>query len=577
MPSSLTHTPADALAATGVPAGWLGELHSIQPIAYAVLLLASVAGLGLTLGKFKIRGIGLGVAGVLFVGLLFGHLQSGIERSVLEFGRDFGLVLFVYTIGLQAGPGFFTSLRREGLPLNLMAAAIVLLGAGCAVGIAFLWKIDLAAAVGLFSGATTNTPSLGAAQQALKALPLDDASRRELPALAYAVAYPFGILGIIFSMILFRALFRVNLENEARAFGDAHRNGAEPLERLAILVENENLNGVAIREIPGRSELGILISRILFLGEESVQTARGDMPVHVGDTLLAVGTATQLRKFLLITGRESSFDLMKAPGEVTFRRVVVTRREALGKTLREIGFDQAFGVSVTRLTRAGLEMPASGRMTLQFGDVLQVVGREADIARAALEVGNSSKALNQTNFVAVFVGIAVGVLLGVIPVHIAGVPIPVRLGIAGGPLLAAILFSQIGRIGPVVWYMPDNANIALRELGIVLFLACVGLKAGEHFVEIVFSADGLKWMAAAMLVTLIPLLVVGLFARTVMKLNFMNICGLLSGSMTDPPALAFANATAGSDAPALAYASVYPLTMILRIVVAQLIVLFFVH
>ena len=569
---------AEVSASNVVSAGsWLGELHILQPVAYAVLMLASVAALGLALGKLRLRGIGLGVAGVLFVGIVFGHFQVAVERPVLEFGRDLGLVLFVYTIGLQVGPGFFTSLRREGLPLNLMAAAIVLLGAGCAVVFSMLLGIDLAAAVGLFSGATTNTPSLGAAQQALKSLALEDPARLELPALAYAVSYPFGIIGIIASMVVFRGLFRVNLEGEAKQFGEAHRTGTESLERLTILVENENLNGIAIREIPGRSELSVIISRILFAGEESVQTARGDMPIHVGDTVLAVGTAAHLRKFLLILGRESSQDLLNAPGEVTFRRVVVTRREALGKTVREIGFDQAFGVSVTRLSRAGVEMPATSWMRLQFGDVLQVVGREGEISRAADEVGNSSKALNHTNFVAVFVGIAVGVLLGVLPIHVAGIPVPVRLGIAGGPLLAAILFSQIGRIGPVVWYMPENANIALRELGIVLFLACVGLKAGEHFTEIIFSANGLRWMIAAVGITLVPLLIVGLFARLALKLNFMNLCGLLAGSMTDPPALAFANTTAGSDAPALAYASVYPLTMILRIVVAQLVVVFFVH
>ena len=339
--------------------GWLGDLHTLQPVAFAILMLASVAAVGLAVGKLRLRGIGLGVAGVLFVGIVFGHFQVGVERSVLEFGRDLGLVLFVYTIGLQVGPGFFTSLRREGLPLNLMAAAIVLRGAGCAVVFATLLKIDLAAAVGLFSGATTNTPSLGAAQQALKSLTLESPARLELPALAYAVSYPFGIIGIIFSMVLLRGLFRVNLEHEARSFGEAHRNGAELLERLTIRVENENLNGVAIRDIPGRSELSVIISRILFAGEDSVQTARGDMPVHAGDTVVAVGTAAHLRKFTLILGRESSLDLVNAPGEVTLRRVVVTRREALGKTVREIGFDQAFGVSVTRLSRAGVEMPAT--------------------------------------------------------------------------------------------------------------------------------------------------------------------------------------------------------------------------
>lgn len=563
--------------AGGVISAWLEEVGRVNSIGAALLVLAVVAALGLGFGRLKIRGVGLGVAGVLFAGILCGHLGMAIDHTILEFVRDFGLVLFVYTIGLQVGPGFVTSLRREGLPLNLMAVAIVLLGAATTLGVAWIGKIDLAAAVGLFSGATTNTPALGAAQQALDSLNLADPNRLELPGLGYAVAYPFGIIGIIFSMVLFRVVFRVNPEREAQAFHEAHRTGGEQLARMNIVIENDNLNGVAIRELPGKNELGVTVSRIRFAGEDFVHTARGEMLVHAGDTVLAVGPAAQLEKFRLITGRKSSTDLMKAPGEATFRRVVVTRAEALGKTVRELGFNEVHGVTITRVVRAGVEMPASASLKVQFGDVLQVVGGEADIAHAALEVGNSSKALNQTNFVAVFVGIAFGILVGLHPIEFSGVPVPVRLGVAGGPLLAAILLSRLGRIGPIVWYMPDNANIALRELGIILFLSCVGLKAGEHFVEVITGGDGLLWMGAAITITLLPLLLVGTFARLVLKQNFMNVCGLLSGSMTDPPALAFANTTAGSDAPSLAYAAVYPLTMILRIVVAQLLVLLFVH
>jgi putative transport protein len=556
---------------------WLHDIYTINPIAHAVFVLAAVAALGLGLGQLKIRGIGLGVAGVLFSGIIFGHFRLSIDHTILEFVRDFGLVLFVYTIGLQVGPGFVTSLRREGLPLNLMAAAIVLLGAACALGLAFFWKIDVAAAVGLFSGATTNTPALGAAQQALKGIEIADATRLELPGLGYAVAYPFGILGIIFSMVLFRTVFRVNLEREAKAVCDEQRAGDEHLERLNLEIENENLNGVAIRELPGKRELGVMISRIRYAGEDEVHAATGEMCVHVGDAILAVGAPTSLEKFRLITGRKSSADLMKAPGEVTFRRVVVTRAEALGRTVREISFDQAHGVAITRVERAGVEMPASGSVRLQFGDVLQVVGGERDIAHAAAEVGDSVEALNHTHFGSVFIGIAFGIFVGLLPIHLSGMPVPVRLGVAGGPLLAAILLSRLGRIGPIVWYMPANANIALRELGIILFLSCVGLKAGDRFVEVIRSGDGLLWMGGALVITLLPLLVVGAFGRLVLKLNFMKLCGLLAGSMTDPPALAFANTTAGSDAPALAYAAVYPLTMLLRIVVAQLIVLVFAH
>jgi putative transport protein len=556
---------------------WLEELRTGHTIAYALLVLSAAATLGLGLGKLKIRGIGLGIAGVLFSGILLGHFGFRIDHTILEFAREFGLVLFVYTIGLQVGPGFFTSLRKEGLPLNLMSAAIVLIGAALTLGAAFLFRMDIAAAAGLFAGATTNTPALGAAQQALKGLALADPVRQELPALAYAVAYPFGIIGIILSMILFRNIFRVNTSSEDQAFQAGHGASGKHLHRLNIEVSNANLNGVAIRELPGKSELGVVVSRIRFAGEDEVRTAKGAMHVHVGDVILAVGTREHLAKFRLITGVKSSADLMKEPGNVSFRRVVVTRAEALGRTVAELGFNEIHDVTVTRVVRSGIEMPAGPLVRLQFGDMLQVVGNEEDIEHAAQEVGNSSKALNHTNFVAVFLGVGLGVLLGVLPLHFPGIPVPVRLGIAGGPLLAAILLSQIGRIGPVVWYMPENANIALRELGIVLFLACVGLKAGDRFVEVIVSSSGLLWMGCAAVITILPLLIVGAFGRLVWKLNFMSLCGLLAGSMTDPPALAFANTTAGSDAPAVAYAAVYPLTMFLRIVVAQLIVVLFAH
>lgn len=552
-------------------------MRGVHPVACAAFVLSVVAACGLLLGRVKVRGIGLGIAGVLFAGILAGHLRIGVEHAILEFVRDFGLVLFVYTIGLQVGPSFFSSLRREGLPLNLMAAAIVLLGALCTLVVAAIGKIDLAAAVGLFSGATTNTPALGAAQQALNGLNLADPERLELPALGYAVAYPFGILGIIGSMILFRALFRVNPEREAKAFRDQQHDGTASLTRMNIEIGNPNLNGVAIREIPGKHELDVVISRIRFADDSEVRTATGDMLIHVRDTILAVGTPANLEKFRLITGRQSTADLMKVPGDVTFRRIVVTRAEALGKTVRELCFNETHGVTVTRVVRAGLEMPASGMLRLKFGDVLQVVGDEADIASAAEEVGNSSKALNHTNYVAVFIGIAIGIVVGLHPIHFSGMPVPVRLGVAGGPLIVAILLSRVGRIGPIVWHMPENANSALRELGIILFLACVGLKAGEHFIEVLSGGDGVKWMCTAAVITLAPLLAVGAFARVVWKQNFMNICGLLAGSMTDPPALAFANTAAGCDAPSLAYAAVYPLTMLLRIVVAQVLVLLFVH
>lgn len=551
---------------------WLFDFAISHPVAHAMLILAIVALLGLALGSVRIRGIGLGIAGVLFAGIFVAHFGHAIDRTVLEFVREFGLVLFVYTIGMQVGPGFMNLLRKQGLPLNLMAAAIVLLGAVIALGAGYLKKIPMAAVVGLFSGATTNTPALGAAQEALKSMHGVMPAEAAMPGLAYAAAYPFGIVGIIMAMLLLRSVFRINTQRESEDFQKQQNTGHPNLERLCIEVTNTNLDGRMIRKLPGKTELGIIVSRICRAGEEEVATALGETSVHPGDTLLAIGTSEALEKFCLIVGKESRLDLMKAQGQVGSRTAVVTRDEVLGKSLRELGLDHRYGITVSRVTRAEQEMTAVHDLRLQFGDRVRVVGDTGGIEHAAKALGNSLKELDHTHFIPVFIGIGLGVVLGSYPIQIPGIPAPVSLGMAGGPLVVALLLSRVGRIGPIVWYMPVSANIALRELGIVLFLACVGLKAGEHFVDILVHGDGLLWMGWAALITIVPLLTVGFTARCFFKLNFMSLCGLLAGSMTDPPALAFANAIGRSEAPSVAYATVYPLTMLLRIVVAQVMV-----
>lgn len=389
------------------------------------------------------------------------------------------------------------------------------------------------------------------------------------------MAYPFGIVGIILSMTLLRALFRIDAKREDAAFRSGQQTDCAPLERMNVEIQNPNLAGAMIRDLPGRREMGVIVSRIQYADESDVKSAHGKTIVHPGDALLAVGTAEALEKFRLIVGRKSGCDLMKAPGLVTSRRVIVTRTSMLGRSMRQLGLNHLYGVTITRVTRADIEMPTIPDLRLQFGDVLQVVGDDASIERVAATLGNSFKELNHTNFVSVFIGIGIGIVVGSIPFHIPGMPTPVTLGVAGGPLVVAILLSQIGRIGPVVWHMPESANIALRELGITLFLACVGLKAGAHFLEILVRGEGLHWMAYGAVITLAPLLIVGWLGRAAFKLNFMNLCGLLAGSMTDPPALAFANSIAQSDAPSIAYATVYPLAMLLRILVVQIIVLAF--
>jgi putative transport protein len=554
---------------------WLADLSAHQPVAYAVLILSAVAVVGLAVGQVRVLGIRFGVAGVLFAALFFGHYKLSLPPETLGFVRDFGLILFVYTIGIQVGPGFLTSLRRQGLPLNLLATGIVLCGAALTVASSWLLKIDMAAAVGIFAGATTNTPSLGAAQEALKQMPGLDPAAASLPALGYAVAYPFGIVGIILAMVLLRAILRIDPVKEAKAFELEQESGHEPLQRMNIRVRNPNMVGLRLHEIPGKDSLGIVISRIKYLGETEVCVANADTVLHEGDIVLAVGTPRSLHELCLIMGAESPEDLMETPGPVTFDRFMVTRKEILGKTIHELELTQKYGVTVTRVSRADVEMSAVPALKLQFGDMLQVVGKEADIAKVASVLGNSVKDLNRTNFIPMFVGIGLGILLGIYPMSFANMPMPVRLGLAGGPLLAAIILSRIGRIGSLLWYMPLNANLALRELGITLFLACAGLKAGEHFFEILFTTQGLLWMACGAVITLVPLLLAAWVGRGFMKLNFINLCGLLAGSMTDPPALAFANAVNNSDAPSVAYSTVYPLTMLLRILVAQLLVLLF--
>ncbi|MEA3213520.1 MAG: putative transport protein [Chthoniobacter sp.] len=554
---------------------WFADLAATQPVAYAVLILAGVVASGLAIGHVKVRGIRLGVAGVLFAGIFFGHFRLTIPAATLGFVRDFGLILFVYTIGIQVGPGFFTSLRRQGLPLNLLAVGIILGGALLTVACSRLLHIDMAAAVGIFAGATTNTPSLGAAQEALKLMPGFDPVQSSLPALGYAAAYPLGIIGIILAMVIVRSLSRIDSVREAEAFARKQDTGSEPLQRMTIRVRNPNLAGLKLHEIPGRETLGVVISRIKYLGETEVMAANGDAVLHEGDLVLAVGTPKSLREFCLIVGTESSEDLMATPGLVTFDRFVVTRKAILGKTVRELELTQHHGVSITRVMRGDIEVSAVPALKLQFGDTLQVVGKQIDIARVESVLGNSVKDLNRTNFMPMFIGIGLGILLGLCPMSFPHMPMPVRLGLAGGPLLAAIVLSRIGRLGPLLWYMPLNANLALRELGITLFLACAGLKAGEHFFEVLFSRQGLLWMACGAGITLVPLLLAAWVGRAFMKLNFIDLCGLLAGSMTDPPALAFANAINNSDAPSVAYATVYPLTMLARILVAQLLVVFF--
>jgi putative transport protein len=548
---------------------WLSSITGADAVAHAVLVLALVVAAGLALGSIRVRGVGLGSAGVLFAGIAMGHLGLRIDRAILEFVREFGLILFVFTIGLQLGPGFFAALRRQGLQLNLLAAAVVGLGSLITLLAARLLGLDPFAALGLLAGATTNTPSLAAAQQALATLPGISGQQVARLALSYAAAYPIAIGGIIGSLVALRSLFRIDPVQEAERFRAGQQQGVEALVRMNLVVENPNLDGLALGGVPERRETGVVVSRIRRAGEREVHTATEETVLRQGDVILAVGTAASLEQFRRVVGRQADVDLTREPGNVTSRRIIVTRKAVVGKSLKELGLAPLYGVTVTRVTRADLEVTAVQDLRLQFGDVLQAVGSMDGLERAAVALGNSLRALGETHFAPIFLGIALGVLLGVRPFALPGVPVPVRLGLAGGPLLVAILVGRLGRVGPLLWYMPVESNLAFREMGISLFLACIGLRAGEQFFATVFSDVGMLWLVAGLGITVLPLLAVGVFARAVLGLDFMTLGGLLAGSVTDPPALAFAGSMARSDAPALAYATVYPLTMLLRILIAQ--------
>jgi putative transport protein len=545
------------------------EIPHINPVAHGLGLIALVCAAGMAAGSIKVRGIGLGSAGVLFMGILAAQVTQPVDVPMLNLVREFGLMLFVFTIGLQLGPGFVASLRADGLRLNLLAAGLVLLGAALAPLLGWLAGLDPASVTGLFAGASTNTPALGAAQQSLAALPGMSAEKLALPALACAVSYPAGIAGLLGTLVLLKTLFRVDPVKEAERYAAARSKAVEPLTRRTLVIENPELVGLMLDEVYRRIGEGVAISRIRPAGTTEVRAALHDARIGRGDTILAVGIARRLDELEHLVGRRSAEDLMSAPGNITYRRIAVTNKRVLGKTPAELGLEAAFGVEVTRIARGDSEMTAVPNLRLKFGDVLQVVGTEEGLARVADLLGNSLKDLNETQFIPFFAGLFLGVLAGSIPVTLPGLPYPVRMGLAAGPLIVALALGRIGHIGRFVWHMPLNVNYAFREFGVALFFAALGLAAGDQFFAAVFSTQGMTWLATGFAVTVIPLLIVGLWARALQNMNFVTLAGILSGAMTNPPALSFANSLCRSEAPTLAYATVYPLTTLLRVMIAQ--------
>jgi putative transport protein len=435
----------------------------------------------------------------------------------------------------------------------------------------FLFRFSLPTVAGLFSGATTNTPSLAAGQAALLNLKGLAPGSSDLLGMAYAVAYPFGVIGIILTMLLIRKTFRVDPKKATAELDSAAEIDSQIPDYIDLEVTNPNCDGIALRNLPFMAESGIVFSRLLRNG--TVIVPEDDSVIHVGDSLRLVGLKAKLSAFETVIGKKSRVNLKDVPNELTMEHLHVTKRDVLGKSLGELNFEHYYGTVGTRINRAGIEFAANDSVHLQFGDSLTVVGPKDGVAKVAELVGNKADALNHPHVLPVFVGIMLGVLLGSLPIALPWMPAPVRLGLAGGPLLVALCLSQIGRVGPLIWYLTPGANLVLREIGIVLFLACVGLKSGGHFLEMLFSESGLAWLGAGALLTLVPLLLVGFLARAFLKIDYPTLCGVLAGSMTDPPALAFAGSITKSDRPLLAYAAVYPLVMILRVFLVQILVL----
>jgi len=553
---------------------WFVELISGSGIAHSILVLALVIAVGLLLGKIKIFGISLGTTWILFFGIFLGHLGLHIDAEVLHFLKEFGLILFIYSIGMQVGPSFFSSFKQGGVTLNLLATGVVLLGVTATCVIHLVTGLPIATMVGILSGAVTNTPGLGAAQQTFS-----DVTGTTNPtiATAYAVAYPLGVVGIILSLVLFRYLFRINLSQENSTLDEMDDSKLTEAHMFSLSVMNPAIMGKNIREIKKLTDKEFVISRVLHAHTGELAVPQTNTKLNEGDKVLVVSNLKNIDAIEALIGHRIDMnreEWEKLDSQLISRRISISKSGINGRSIGNLRLRNLFGINITRVNRAGVDLIADSRLQLQLGDRVTVVGSEEAIANVEKFLGNSMKRLREPNVISIFIGIALGVLVGSIPFMIPGIPQPVKLGLAGGPLIIAILISRFGPRYKLVTYTTMSANLMLRETGIAIFLACVGLGAGANFVETVVNG-GYLWIGYGMIITVVPVLIIGLIGRKICKLNYFSLMGLIAGSMTDPPALAFANASAGNDLPAVSYATVYPLTMFLRVITAQLLILIF--
>lgn len=542
--------------------------------ASSMVALGLTVAFGLAVGQVRVGGVSLGVSGVLFSGLLLGHFGLTLNPEVSVFVGDFGLIVFIFAVGLQVGPGFVDSLRRKGLLLNALAAGGVLTAVALGVGLVWLSGLPASAVVGAFSGATTSTPALAAASQTVQELGVPELAQHLANlSLACALAYPFGILGVILAMLLTRWVGKIDIQEELRQLEEQARQQHPTMAYRNLQVTNANLYGRPLSSIPGLEDMGVTISRVMENGE--VMAATPDTTVKEGMLVHVVGEPRQLDRAELIIGPEAETRLEEHRGQLEVRYLLVTESNALGKTLQTLQLTPDHGITVTRIRRAGMELAPRRFRTLHFGDKVVCVGPAAALDHAEHVLGNSNKAFDQPHLLPLFVGITLGVLVGSIPFAFPGLSSGFKLGLAGGPLLVAIVLSRVQRAAGMTWYLPSSASILMREMGICLFLACIGLNAGSSFLEAALSGTGLSWIGIGACITLLPLLVMAWAGRRLFRLNYATLCGLLVGTMTSAPTLAFAVDMLDSDEPSSVYATVYPLATILRILAAQGLILLF--
>ena len=540
-------------------------------VAHSVLILSLVIAFGIMLAKIKVAGVSLGITWILFVGIVFGHFDMTLNEHLLHFMKEFGLILFVYSIGLQVGPGFFSAFKKGGLTLNLLAMLVVFLGVVITIILHFVTGTPITTMVGILSGAVTNTPGLGAAQQANSDLNGIDAPEI---ALGYAVAYPLGVVGIILSLIALKYILRINTKTEEaeaeRGLGHIQELTVRP---ISFEIRNEAIDGKKIKDIRPLMNRDFVISRVQYHDGQGTELANSDTVLHLNDKILVISTPKDIEAISVFFGKQIDMQWEQLDKKLISRRILITKPELNGKMLSQLKIRNNFGASITRVNRSGVDLVAAPQLQLQMGDRVTIVDSELAVSHAEKVLGNSMKRLDHPNLIPIFLGIALGCILGSTPFVFPGIPQPVKLGLAGGPLIVSILISRFGPQYKMITYTTMSANLMLREIGISLFLACVGLGAGKGFVETVIYDGGYVWVGYGVIITIVPLLIAGLVGRYVFKLNYYTLIGVLGGSTTNPPALAYSNDLTSCDAPAVGYATVYPLTMFLRVLTAQILIL----